>query len=112
MEIAIPEVSSGPIGVYGFARARPGREAELEKQMLAFVEAARREPGSLQYQVHRDVADPTTLVFYELWRSTEDLHRHLGSPELARFGENSAYYLREDMDIRWLLPISVETPGD
>ncbi|MFD0304278.1 putative quinol monooxygenase [Streptomyces sp. NPDC127119] len=30
-----------------------------------------------QYQVHRDAADPTTLVFYELWRSGDDLRSHL-----------------------------------
>ncbi|MEW9555791.1 putative quinol monooxygenase [Nonomuraea sp. NPDC050783] len=35
----------------------------------------RAEPGSLRYQVHRDAADPTTLVFYELWRSAGDLAR-------------------------------------
>lgn len=110
MAITIPEVSSGPIGVYGFARSRPGRAADLEQLLLSVVEPTRREPGSLQYQIHRDLADPTTLVFYELWRSAEDLRRHLASPELARIGQASLDYLRDDLEIHWLLPISVEEP--
>jgi quinol monooxygenase YgiN len=106
MAIEIPE-TSGPIGVYGFVRSRPERHAELEQLMLALVEPARREPGSLHYQIHRDVADPTTLVFYELWQSVEDLRRHLESPDLARFGEASVDVLGE-MEMHWLFPIGVD----
>ncbi|MFI0940669.1 putative quinol monooxygenase [Streptomyces sp. NPDC021020] len=107
MNIVIPE-APGPVGLYGFARPRPERAAELEKLLLSFVEPTRREPGSLQYQVHRDAADPTTLVFYELWRSADDLRRHLAVPELARFGETRMDYLREDLEIHWLAPLSAD----
>jgi quinol monooxygenase YgiN len=105
MEIVIPEVS-GPIGLYGFARPRPERATELESLLLSFVEPTRREPGSLQYQVHRDVADPTTLVFYELWRSATDLREHLAVPALAGFQRTRMDYLREDLEIHWLLPLN------
>jgi quinol monooxygenase YgiN len=88
---------------WAFVRCGRGREELL----LSFVEPTRREPGSLQYQVHRDIADPTSLVFYELWRSAEDLRRHLAVPELARFGEARMDYLREDLEIHWLSPLSV-----
>lgn len=105
MEIVVPK-TSGPIGLYGFARPRPERATELERLLLSFVEPTRREPGSLQYQVHRDAADPTTLVFYELWRSTADLREHLALPELAGFQRTRMDYLREDLEIHWLLPLS------
>jgi quinol monooxygenase YgiN len=109
MEIIIPDTSPGPIGLYGFAQPRPERAAELEQLLLSFVEPTRREPGSLHYQLHRDIADPTRLVFYELWRSAEDLRRHFTVPELARFGETRMDYLREDLEIHWLSPLSVDT---
>src|ERR1044072_116236 len=79
MNIVIPE-GTGPIGIYGYARPRPERAQELESLLLSFVESTRAEPGAWQYQVHRDASDPTTLVFYELWRSGDDLRNHLAQP--------------------------------
>ncbi|MFE7068640.1 putative quinol monooxygenase [Streptomyces sp. NPDC057620] len=107
MDIVIPE-ASGPIGIHGFARSRPERAEDLERLLLSFVESTRAEPGSWQYQVHRDAADPTTLVFYELWRSGDDLRSHLARPELVRFQETRMEYLREDLEIHWLTPLSAD----
>ncbi|MBH5338123.1 antibiotic biosynthesis monooxygenase [Streptomyces pactum] len=107
MKISIPE-GSGPVGIYGFARPRPERAEELERLLLSFVAPTRAEPGALQYQVHRDTADPTTLVFYELWRSADDLRNHLARPDLVRFQETRMDYLREDLEIHWLTPLTAD----
>ncbi|UNS95153.1 antibiotic biosynthesis monooxygenase [Streptomyces tubbatahanensis] len=105
MGIIIPE-GSGPIGIYGFARPRQERAEELARLLLSFVEPTRAEPGSWQYQVHRDTSDPTTLVFYELWRSRADLRNHLAQPDLAQFQKTRMDYLREDLEIHWLTPLT------
>ncbi|PPS71035.1 MULTISPECIES: putative quinol monooxygenase [Streptomyces] len=110
MNIVVPE-GSGPVGICGFARPRPERAEELERLLLSFVEPTRAEPGAWQYQVHRAAADPTTLVFYELWRSGDDLLRHLARPDLVRFQETRMEYLREDLEIHWLTPLTAETPA-
>ncbi|MFI7131438.1 putative quinol monooxygenase [Nonomuraea sp. NPDC050153] len=107
MNIVIPE-GNGPIGIYGFARPRPERAEDLERLLLSFVEPTRAEPGAWQYQVHRDASDPTTLVFYELWRSRDDLRDHLAQPGLAEFQQTRMEYLREDLEIHWLTPLSVD----
>jgi quinol monooxygenase YgiN len=106
MEIVLPELEGGrPVGLYGFARPKPERAAELLDLLLSFVEPTRAEPGALVYQVHRDAADPARLVFYELWRSPEDLRRHLALPHLAAFQRNRMEYLDEDLEIHWLRPV-------
>ncbi|MGR6913706.1 putative quinol monooxygenase [[Actinomadura] parvosata] len=51
------------MGIYGFAWPKPERADELERLLLSFVAPTRAEPGSMRYQVHRDAADPGTLVF-------------------------------------------------
>ncbi|MFJ8592081.1 putative quinol monooxygenase [Streptomyces sp. NPDC093598] len=106
MNIVIPDEGNGPIGIYGFARPRPERAEELERLLLSFVEPTRAEPGAWQYQVHRDASDPTTLVFYELWRSGDDLRNHLARPDLVRFQKTRMDYLREDLEIHWLTPLT------
>lgn len=111
MNIVIPE-ENGPIGIYGFARSRPERAEELEGLLLSFVEPTRAEPGAWQYQVHRDASDPSTLVFYELWRSGDDLRNHLAQPDLVRFQETRMEYLREDLEIHWLTPLTANAPSE
>ncbi|GAA3665024.1 hypothetical protein GCM10022224_031640 [Nonomuraea antimicrobica] len=105
MKIVIPE-ASGTIALYGFARPKPERAAELEQLLLSFVQPTRAEPGSLHYQVHRDTTDPTAFVFYELWRSADDLRAHLTRPELTHFQQHRMDYLREDLEIHWLTPLT------
>lgn len=112
MEIIVPTVDGDhPVGLYGFARPKPERTAELLDLLLSFVEPTMAEPGSLVYQVHRDAADPTLLVFYELWRSPEDLRQHLAVPHVAEFQRTRMDYLEEDLEIHWLQPLNAARTG-
>jgi quinol monooxygenase YgiN len=113
MEIVVPVLESGqPIGLSGFARPEPERAEELLDLLLSFVGPTRAEPGSLVYQVHRDAADPARLVFYELWRSPEDLRQHLALPHMAEFQRTRMEYLDEDLEIHWLRPMEVADRGE
>ncbi|GGN70659.1 hypothetical protein GCM10011610_10040 [Nocardia rhizosphaerihabitans] len=42
------------------------------------------------------------FVFYEVWRSSEDLDRHLALPHLREFWESRMDYLTRDLDIRFV----------
>ncbi|GAB3678952.1 hypothetical protein GCM10027597_21420 [Saccharopolyspora tripterygii] len=70
--------------------------------LLSFVEPTRAEEGSLEYHFHQDKDDVGTFVFYEVWRSKEDLDRHLELPHMKEFWENRMDYLERDLDIRWI----------
>ncbi len=65
--------------------AKPGREDELKRHLLALVEPTRREEGCVQYDVHVATGEPGRFVFYENWTSREMLDRHLASPHLQAF---------------------------
>ena len=75
--------------------AQPGREAELERQLLALVEPTRKEEGCVQYDVHRATDEAGRFVFYENWASRDLLERHLGSPHLTAFREAAGGLLAE-----------------
>lgn len=93
---------TGPYALVGQARARPGKAAALERELLALVEPTRREAGALQYHVHRDRADPDRFVFYEAWRSIADLEAHLAKPYIGAFLGKRVDYLAEEMSVTWL----------
>ena len=52
----------------------------VKRELLNFVELTRQEAGCIRYDLHQDLADPTKFIFYETWRSKEDLDLHLKMP--------------------------------
>jgi quinol monooxygenase YgiN len=68
-------------------RIRPGTIEPFVEAAYAVIDAARREPGCLLYDLHASVTDPDRLVCLEQWDSREALDRHLATAHLAAFGE-------------------------
>jgi quinol monooxygenase YgiN len=82
-------------------KAQPGKEEELRRELLAMVEATRKEEGCAQYDLHIHTAAPGHFLFYENWASKEHLDRHAASPHLTAFGRVAGHLLAE--------PVRVET---
>ena len=66
-------------------QAKPGREEDLRKALLALIEPTRAEDGCVQYDLHIHSSDPARFVFYENWASEAHLARHAASAHLTAF---------------------------
>jgi quinol monooxygenase YgiN len=66
--------------VVAIITARPGAEAAMAAELAAQVAPTRQEPGCLRYDLHRDTANPATMVFLEAWATREDLKAHANTP--------------------------------
>jgi quinol monooxygenase YgiN len=64
--------------------ARPGKQDELRRELLALVEPTRGERGCVQYDVHEEQGNPGHFLFYENWTSRAELDAHAASPHLER----------------------------
>lgn len=62
--------------------AKSGQEKELERAWLKAVEASRKEPGCLNYKLHRAVGNPALFVSVEKWVSQEAADAHMGTPHI------------------------------
>lgn len=65
--------------------AKHGREKDLRRDLIAVVEASRRDAGSLRYEMFEDQADPRRFVFFEHWESAEAQQKHHTETEHIRF---------------------------
>jgi quinol monooxygenase YgiN len=86
--VILPEPDAGETGPYthlGFAKAKPGCEAEVEGLILGLVEPIRSEEGSIEFHVHRDRADRSLFVIYEVYRSKRELEQHIVQPYTQEF---------------------------
>lgn len=83
-------------------RAKPGLEARVQEELLALVAPTRAESGCLNYDLHRSQEEPGLFLFYENWRSPQDLEAHLQTPHLQKFLAQVDALLAEPVEItRW-----------
>ncbi len=73
------------VTVIARCKAKPGKEAEVRREILALVDPTRAEEGCLNYDLHVSADDPGIFVLYENWKSKADLDQHLATPYLERF---------------------------
>lgn len=63
-------------------QAKPGKEADLKKALIALVAPTHQEAGCLNYDLHQLPDDPSKFLFHENWTSKAHLDAHLQSAHL------------------------------
>jgi quinol monooxygenase YgiN len=95
-----------PVTIIGTVTARPETREELQALLAAQVAPTRAEAGCLNYDFHADASDPCIFVFYENWRSQDDLDAHMGMPHLAPLITQLDRLLARPVEIRHLTRLS------
>lgn len=70
--------------------APAGRETELERRLRVFVLQSRQAEGCLSYELFQSFEAATRFLLQIRWRDRESLDKHLASPELRQFMEESS----------------------
>lgn len=84
------------VSLYGFLRPKKEHAATLRRELLALAASARAEAGSLVYNVHEE--KDGAIFIYEVWRSQEDLDKHMQQPQLKSFMERLPAWLAGDIE--------------
>ena len=61
-------------------KALNGKEAQMEKALLAIIPEVAQEEGTLVYTLHRDHNDPSVFLFYEKYKDGDALVVHSSTP--------------------------------
>jgi len=81
------------------AKAKAGKEAELESALRECAGPTREQPGCIQFMLLRAANDKGTIVGYERWASEADHERHLKGPHVERLMTRMADILATPPDI-------------
>jgi quinol monooxygenase YgiN len=92
--------------IIGTVVAKPETRAELQDILAAQVAPTRAEEGCLNYDFHADSHDPCVFVFYENWRTQEDLDEHLTKTHLKPLFDRQSELLARPVEIRHLTMLS------
>lgn len=96
------------IHVIARIRIRPGTLEPFVALAWPCIEATRREPGCLFYDLAASTTDPDTVIFIERWRDREALEAHRAAPHLAAFRAASQDHVVET-SLEIIHPERVET---
>src|SRR3954469_13319925 len=84
-------MNSTNLTVIAQAKAKPGKEADLRKELLSLVAPSRKDAGCLNYDMHEAAEEPGTFLFHENWASKALWDAHMQKPDLqatlARLGQ-------------------------
>jgi quinol monooxygenase YgiN len=87
-------------------RAKPGKEAEVERVLLDLVKHTRAEAGCLNYDLHVSPDDPALFLFYENWTSKAHLDAHAQSAHIQAFRARATELLADPVEIKFFCMVS------
>src|SRR5579859_4216332 len=72
------------IVVLATARAKPGKEADLESALREVAAPTRSQQGCLQFELYRSAQDHAQITALERWASEADHERHIQGDHVKR----------------------------
>ena len=86
--------------VIASAKAREGKEADLERALLEAAGPTRRQPGCVSFSLLHSTEDPSVIVGFERWASEQDHDRHLQGAHVQTLMAKMGPILAEPPQIR------------
>lgn len=87
------KASGSDLIVIAIAKARPGKEGDLEQALREAAGPTRQQPGCVAFSLYRAVEAPTTIVGLERWASEANHQRHLQGAHIQKLAGRFATIL-------------------
>ena len=92
-------MADAQIALIAKVKARPGQTATLKAELESLIEPTRAEAGCIKYDLHVSNDDDASFMFYEIWRSKEDLDLHIETPHLQALLSKMDTLVEGDLDV-------------
>ena len=66
-------------------KAKEGMEDQVKRELMALIPPTRAESGCMAYELHHSMKDPGLFLFYEKWKTKEELGAHAKAPHMKEF---------------------------
>lgn len=87
------------VTVLALVKAKEGTERAVREELLSLVTPTRSEPGCISYDLHQAADDKSLFMFYENWKSMEDLEKHRETPHLKAFRQKADSILAKPIEV-------------
>lgn len=94
------------ITVIAKLKVKAGNEAAFEAAGREMISKVGSEPGTVTYILHKDLRDPTTFIYYEVYRDQAALDSHGKTDHMKAFGGKIGAFLEGRPEINVLAEIA------
>jgi len=88
-------MSANILNVIAVIKAKDGKESETKQALESLVGPTRAETGCVDFDLYQATDDKTSFMFYENWRSRDDLNAHMQASHIKAFGQKAPDLLAE-----------------
>ena len=92
-------MASNKVTVVARIKAKEGLEERVKQELINLLAPTRSEEGCISYDLHQSVHDKSLFLFYENWKTEDDLKRHLENLPLKNFLKQVEELLTEPPDV-------------
>jgi len=86
------------ITLLALVKAKEGMEETVRQELLSLVNPTRSEPGCISYDLHQATNDKSQFMFFENWKSMEDLEKHRETPHMKVFRQKVGSLLAKPIE--------------
>jgi quinol monooxygenase YgiN len=101
-------MKSKRITVLALMKAKDGMEETARQELLSLVNPTRSEPGCINYDLHQATDEKSLFMFFENWKSMEDLEKHRETPHLKAYKQKAGSFLAKPVEVMLFEMISEE----
>jgi quinol monooxygenase YgiN len=94
------------ITVLALVKAKEGMEETVREELMSLVNPTRSEPGCINYDVHQAADDKSQFMFYENWKSMDDLEKHREMPHMKAYKQKIGSFLAKPIEVTLFKMIS------
>src|SRR5208337_5159626 len=99
-------MKSKRITVLALMKAKDGMEETARQELLSLVNPTRSEPCCINYDLHQAADEKSLFMFYENWKSMDDLEMHRERPHMKAFKQKAADLLAKPTQVTLFKMIS------
>ena len=92
-------------------KAKPGKEAETEKELRIVIKETHKEDGCLRCTLHKSVEEPGSFLIVARWSSMETINQHFKSAHIQQFMEKASEILVSPADVKLFHPLPEGSPN-
>lgn len=74
--------------IVAHVKAKPEYKEDLIKAFEKVVDATRKEPGNVSYELFEDINNPLNFTFVEVWKSPTAIEEHSNSAHFQEFAKS------------------------
>lgn len=83
------------IYITAVVKSIPEFRTEVQNFLRGLVEKTKKEEANITYNLHQDIKDENTFVFYEIWENQDGLDKHNEQPYMQTFRDLAAEKFQE-----------------